>query len=50
MEYIKGGNQKREEFKNKSPSKVVEVGTSGEDKEASKGKCKYIATITRKEP
>lgn len=36
--------------KSKSPSKVADAETSGEDKKASKGKCQYIVAITRGVP
>lgn len=38
-EYVKGGKIERKESpKGKSPSKATDARTSGEDKEASKGK------------
>lgn len=50
-EYVKGGKREREEApKSNSPSKVVDVGTSGEDKGTSKGKHQYIVIITRGAP
>lgn len=50
FEYMSGGKGEREESpKGKSPSKVVDVETSGKDKEVSKGKRQYIASIIRGE-
>lgn len=49
--YVKWAKREREEHpKGKSPSKIAKVWTSGEDKEANKGKPSYIATITRGAP
>lgn len=50
-EYVKEGKRYREESpKGKSPSKTVDVRTSGESNEANKGKRLYVASISRGTP